>query len=75
MTELLQIFSFCYFVLGNFYLWHSSTCATTAPAVFQLVSALLFLNCALIFLPLFLFLLCCPSSTSAPPCCSDGSTS
>ena len=60
MTELLQIFSFSWFILGNYYVFHSTSCATSAPAVFQLVSTLLLLNCALIFLPLFLFLLFCP---------------
>ena len=58
--ELLHIFSFVWFILGNYYLFHSNTCSTSSPAVYALVSALLLLNSLLIFLPLFLFLLCCP---------------
>lgn len=41
-------------------LFHSTDCQVTAPTVFQLVSALLLLNCVLLFLPLLLFLLFCP---------------
>ena len=59
-TELLHIFSFVWFILGNYWLFHSTDCQSTAPAVFQLVSALLLLNCVLLFLPLLLFLLFCP---------------
>ena len=59
-TQLLHIFSFVWFILGNYWLFHSTDCQSTAPAVFQLVSALLLLNCVLLFLLLLLFLLFCP---------------
>ena len=59
-TELLHIFSFVWFIMGNYWLFHSTGCQSSAPAVFQLVSALLLLNCVLMFLPLLLFLLFCP---------------
>ena len=59
-SELLQLFSFLFFILGNYLLFHSPTCASTSPPLYHLVTTLLLFNCALIFLPLFLFLLCCP---------------
>ena len=59
-TELLHIFSFVWFILGNYWLFHSTDCQSSAPAVFQLVSALLLLNCVLLFLPVLLFLMLCP---------------
>ena len=59
-SELLHVFSFVWFIYGNYILFHSTDCQSSAPAVFQLVSALLLLNCVLLFLPLLLFLLLCP---------------
>lgn len=58
--ELLHVFSFVWFVLGSYWLFHSTDCQSSAPAVFQLVSVMLLLNCVLLFLPLLLFLLLCP---------------
>ena len=60
VNELLYVFSFVWFILGNYWLFHAIDCQSTAPAVFQLVSVLLVFNCVLLFLPLFMFLLCCP---------------